>query len=412
MHTISGSPNFLASNRHRFNFRPSHTLSVKVSRVKLYPVTTKRRSGIRNRHVIVRIDTDNDWTGWGEMSDLSHLPAWHFHTGSLERTLMEALAGHDPRNLARLEGLLLDLFPVETYLYSRSASVRQGVDIALHDLVAKTNSQPVHDLLGGRVRDAMDVCLPIFRMQITEQVQDRLKDLAWAYDLGFRLVRIYVGACPEADHMLLKAMAETYGNEMRVKSWDFSGSLHWKAALAASEALSEYGTCQLIESPAPALDLDGLREFRNRSRLPVSEHVLSQHHAWQLLHGGCVDSLNVSPFVLGGLRPCQRVMALAESAHAGVLLGTTQELAVGTAAIAHLAASAQAVNWPGDCTGPLLYEDDVVVKGVTYQDGALVVPDDPGLGVTVSESRLEVLATPLEPDSASNLTALRDRTAA
>ena len=383
---------------------------MKISRVKLYPVATRRRSGIRNQHVIVRIDTDNDWTGWGEMSDLSHLPAWHFHIGSLEQTLTDALAGQDPRNLARLEGLLLDLFPVETYLYSRSASVRQGVDIALHDLVAKAGSQPVHNLLGGRVRNAMDVCLPIFRMQTTEQVPDRLKDLAWAYDLGFRLVRIYVGACPEADHMLLKAMAETYGNEMRVKSWDFSGGLHWKAALAASEALGEYGTCQLIESPAPALDLDGLREFRNRSRLPVSEHVLSQYHAWQLLHGGCVDILNVSPFVLGGLRPCQRVMALAESAHAGALVGTTQELSLGTAAIAHLAASARSIDWPGDSTGPLLYDDDVVDAGVTYQEGALTVPAGTGLGVTVSEPRLAALASPLGSNPSRNLTEMRDRT--
>ncbi len=383
---------------------------MKISRVNLYPVATRRRSGIRNQHVIVRIDTDNAWTGWGEMSDLSHLPAWHFHIGSLEQTLTDALTGQDPRNLARLEGLLLDLFPVETYLYSRSASVRQGVDIALHDLVAKADSQPVHNLLGGRVRNTMKVCLPIFRMQTKDQVSDRLRDLAWAYDLGFRLVRIYVGACPEADHLLLKGMAETYGNEMRVKSWDFSGLLHWKAALAATEVLSDYGTCQLIESPAPALDWDGLREFRRRSRLPVSEHVLSQHHAWQLLQGNCVDILNVSPFVLGGLRPCQRVMALAESSHAGVLLGTTQELALGTAAIAHLAASTKAINWPGDSTGPLLYDDDVVEEGVTYQDGALTVPDGPGLGVTISASRLESLAAPLASNTSRNLTEIRDRT--
>lgn len=384
---------------------------MKISRVKLYPVTTRRRSGILNQHVIVRIDSDNDWTGWGEMSDLSHLPAWHFELGSLGGTLTNALVGQNPRNLARLENILLDLFPVETYLYSRSASVRQGVELALHDLVAKAINQPVCNLLGGRVRDRMDVCLPIFRMQTTGQVQDRLRDLAWANDLGFRLVRIYVGACPEADHMLLKAMAETYGDDMQVKSWDFSGSLHWKAALVASEALSEWGTCQLIESPAPALDLDGLREFRKRSRLPVSEHVLSQHHAWQLLHGDCVDILNVSPFVLGGLRPCQRVMALAESAHAGVLLGTTQELGLGTAAIAHLAASTRAINWPGDSTGPLLYDDDVVEEGVSYQEGTLTLPDGPGLGVTVSESQLQALAAPLESNASQNLTEIRDRTA-
>ena len=103
-------------------------------------------------------------------------------------------------------------------------------------------------------------------------------------------------------------------------------------------------------------------------------------------------------------------MALAESAHADVLIGTTQELALGTAAIAHLSASTRTINWPGDSTGPLLYEDDVVEEGITYQDGVLTVPDGPGLGVTVSESRLESLAAPLESNAFRNLTEKRDRT--
>lgn len=80
-------------------------------------------------------------------------------------------------------------------------------------------------------------------------------------------------------------------------------------------------------------------------------------------------------------------MALNESAHAGILFGTTQALALGTAAIGHLAASVKSNASAGDCTGPLLYEDDFAQMGVTYENGALNVPEGPGLGVTVSESQ-------------------------
>src|SRR5207244_5445914 len=95
-------------------------------------------------------------------------------------------------------------------------------------------------------------------------------------------------------------------------------------------------------------------EFRRRSRWLVSEHANHLDHAWTLLHRGCVDILNVSPYVLGGLRASLRLIALAEAAHASVLLGTTQELDLGTAAVAHLGPVARVLEYPPDNTGPEL----------------------------------------------------------
>jgi L-alanine-DL-glutamate epimerase-like enolase superfamily enzyme len=56
----------------------------------------------------------------------------------------------------------------------------------------------------------------------------------------------------------------------------------------------------------------------------VSEHVYHLFHGWQLLSRGCVDILNVSPYLLGGLRASLRLVTLAEAARVSVLLGTTQ----------------------------------------------------------------------------------------
>jgi len=194
-----------------------------------------------------------------------------------------------------------------------------------------------------------------------------------------------------------------------VKSLDFSNALDWRRALQATERLAAIVEPQLVESVAPHHDLDGLVEYRRRSRWPVSEHVFHLYHGWQLLSRGCVDILNISPYLLGGVRASLRLATLAEAARVGVLIGTTQELNLGTAAIAHLGAVTRGLNYPSDSTGPKLYTQDVVKTSVRYEAGHLVVPDGPGLGVEVDEAALAALAAETHWTFGANLTAVLDR---
>ena len=147
----------------------------------------------------------------------------------------------------------------------------------------------------------------------------------------------------------------------------------------------------LVESVALPGDLEGLAEFRRRSRHPVSEHAHGQRHAWQLLHQGAVDILNLSPYVLGGLRPTLRAAAMAEAAGASILLGTTQELTLGTAAVAHVGAVLPSLPFPSDNVGPRLYTSDVAAPAVRYERSEMVVPDGVGLGPVVDPGLLEAL---------------------
>ena len=185
---------------------------------------------------------------------------------------------------------------------------------------------------------------------------------------------------PAADLAFMTELADRFAGRVRIKSLDFSNLLGWREALQATERLTAIADVMLVESPALRGDIDGLVEFRRRSRLPVSEHVHGQRHAWQLLHHGAVDILNLSPYVLGGIRPTIRAAALAEAAGASVLLGTTQELGLGTAAVAHVGAVLPALPFPADNVGPRLYTADVATPPVEFVDGHLVVPTGPGLG--------------------------------
>ena len=317
---------------------------MKISRVRLYPIATPRTTGIANQHVIVQVEAGESHVGWGEMSDLSHVPMYQFDMAELERMLNQLLAGRDGRNIAAIEDDMIRFFPDEGHLYSRSGLVRQGIDLALHDLNARAAGVPVYHLLGGKLRDRMRVCYPIFRMRSLDEVEGNLQRVGEMLAQGFDLIRVYVGIHQAADELFLAQIGERFGGQVAIKSLDFSNLLDWRRALMAVERYQEICDFMLVESPAPRNDIEGLAQFRRRSKRPVSEHVLHIHHGWHLLSAGAVDILNVSPYLLGGLRASLRLVALAEAARASVLIGTTQELNLGTAAVAHLAAAARVLD--------------------------------------------------------------------
>jgi galactarate dehydratase (D-threo-forming) len=383
---------------------------MKIQRVQLFPVATPRQTGIANQHVIVRLETDNSIVGWGEMSDLSHVPMYQFDLGELERMLNQLLKGRDPRNIVKIEDDLIRFFPDEGHMYSRSGLVRQGIDLALHDLIGRVEGVPVYDLLGGKLRDRMRVCYPIFRMRSVEEVEPNLQRVEEKLAEGFDLVRVYVGVDQAADELFLGQFTDRFAGRVEIKSLDFSNLLDWRRSSRLIEIYGELAEFMLVESAAPRNDLDGLAEFRNRSRWPISEHVLHIHHGWQLLSHGCVDILNVSPYLLGGLRASMRLVALAEAARASVLIGTTQELNLGTAAVAHLGAAARILDYPGDNTGPHLYTKDVVKTPVVYEQSHLIVPEGPGLGIEVDEDVLQEMTASAEWTFGLDLAGVLDRT--
>ena len=139
-----------------------------------------------------------------------------------------------------------------------------------------------------------------------------------------------------------------------------------------------------IHVEAPSQDLDVCAAFTQRADLPVSMHTHTLQHAFEMAEKRACTVFNVAQ-VNGGPTYCRRLMALAEAAGLDVLIGTDQEASIGTAAQAHVAASAPLLPFPGDPMGPVLYTTDVVKEKVRYEEGFLIVPEGPGLGVELDE---------------------------
>ncbi len=269
---------------------------------------------------------------------------------------------------------------------------------------------PVYDLLGGKMRDRIRVCYPIFRMRSVDEVSPNLQRVEEKLAQGFDLIRVYVGSNQAADELFLGQFTDRFKGRVEIKSLDFSNLSDWRRSLRMIERYGELADFMLIESAAPRNDLDGSAEFRRRSRWPISEHVLHIHHGWQLLTHASVDILNVSPYLLGGLRASLRLIALAEAARASVLIGTTQELNLGTAAVAHLGAAACILDYPSDNTGPHLYTRDVVKSPLRYEQSHLLVPEGPGMGVEIDEAKLNEMTSSAEWTFGTDLAGVLDRT--
>lgn len=365
-----------------------------VTNVRLTAVNTPRRASITCGHVIVELLTGGDLVGLGEMSDFQHLPRYHIDVPDLERTLNELLVGLEPLALTEANRRMETNFPPAGYIYDKSRAIRCGVDIAMWDLAAKSLGVRVCDLLGGPVRAGLPIAYPVFRQQREADVERNLQLVADRMAEGFHRVRVYVGRNLELDERFLRAARDRFGDTLQIKSLDFSNLLSAKAAGSFIERVSDVGF-DLVEAPAPDHDARGLAQVRQHIAQPVSEHTYSYRWALELVEADAVDVFNVSVIAIGGITAARKILAIAEAAGKQCLIGTTQELSIGTAAAAHLGAASPLVTQPSDPVGPLLYTADVVVEPVRYTGGVLELPNGPGLGMQLDPQRLANCAGPL-----------------
>ncbi|KKI85373.1 mandelate racemase/muconate lactonizing enzyme family protein [Shouchella clausii] len=363
---------------------------MKITDVQLTAIGMPRLTGFVNKHVIVQLFTDEGIEGIGEMSDFSHLPKYAVDIVDLERTLKQILVGKNPFDIAPINTKLNGNFPEAMYYYEKGSFIRNGVDIALYDLCAKALGVSVSDLLGGRQREKIKVCFPIFRHRFMDEVEANLELVKKQYEKGFDVFRLYVGKNVDADEAFLAGVYNEFGGKVKVKSLDFSHLLDWKEALRITRRLAKY-PIDLVESPALRNDFAGLHHFRMRCELPVSEHVWSLRQQSEMIKHDSVDIFNIAPVFIGGITQARKAADAAAVAEKSVLIGTTQELSIGTTAMAYFGSTLDHLNYISDPTGPELYVGDVVKNKVYYENGYLHLPERStiGLGMELDWEKVE-----------------------
>ncbi len=362
---------------------------MKITDLELVPIYSTREMGRTgpadpepaiSHHVIIQLHTDTGIIGLGEMSDVP----WELSPATvaqLQAKLEPLLLGRSPFDLTAIQ-----------VAFSRQDWEHQvvcGVDIALHDALAKALDVPLHQLFGGKYRDRIPFCYPLARCRNAADVEANLERVRRCLDQGHTAIRYYFGADLELDERFLTALRQRWGNTVEINALDASGLFEVEAAIAAIQRLAPFQP-NLVESPvrgrhdAPTEDFVAVRRA---VEVPIGEHITSLAVAARFARHEAVDVFNLG-IGYDGLAPCRKGFGLAEAFGIETLLGSTVELSIGTAARAHLVAAMPNLSFPCYPAGPLVYQERIVKEPVRYQAGHIIVPDGPGLGMELDEERL------------------------
>jgi L-alanine-DL-glutamate epimerase-like enolase superfamily enzyme len=340
---------------------------------------TPKRPGPMLEYVVVRIETDECATGFGEcQADIG------FFGESVEQVrigvedyLGPQLVGKDPLRREHLLGLID---------HRGNTCARAGIDMALHDLAGKALGAPVAALIGGRNRDAVAVALEIAGGEPEAMAAECVRFMK----LGVRAFKPKIGGVPERDAERLRAIREAVGDGVAIRA-DANQGYTPKEAIRLCRLAERDGVgLELLEQPVAAWNLRGMAEVRRSvdTLIEADESCYSIHDAMEIVRQEAADVLNIKLGKAGGLAQAKKIAAIAEAAGLRCVLGTAFGLGLEISAKLQLAAATMLVVDAVEFTeiglhGNLLEPPYDSRLALPLTDGCLPVPDGPGLGVTL-----------------------------
>ncbi len=243
-------------------------------------------------------------------------------------------------------------------------AARAAIEMALLDLQGRRENRPLYRLLGIEPEAAPPTS---FTLGIASREEMRLKVAEAA---PYHILKVKLGT--KDDFAIVEAVRDLTDKPLRV---DANEGWTPEQAVTIINWLETKGV-ELVEQPLPAGDLEAIRWLRARVRLPLvaDESCRSAADIPGLV--GAFDGINIKLSKCGGLLAALRMIELARDHGLKVMLGCMIESCVGITAAAHLASLVDYV----DLDGHLLLADDPY-SGVEVQNGRLVLPEGPGIGV-------------------------------
>ncbi|TBU85566.1 muconate cycloisomerase family protein [Phytopseudomonas dryadis] len=264
---------------------------------------------------------------------------------------------------------------------------KSAVETALLDAQGKRLGLPVAELLGGRVRDGLEVAWTLASGDTGKDIDEaeRMLDLR-----RHRIFKLKIGAQePARDIAHVAAIKKALGDRASVRV-DVNQAWSEAVALRGCQLLGDAGV-DLIEQPTPRHDRQAQARVSARSPVPVmaDEAIESVEDSFALARAGSAPVFALKIAKNGGPRAVLRSAYIAEAAGIGLYGGTMLEGSVGTLASAHAFATLARLEWHTELFGPLLLTEDILVEVPLYRDFQLMIPTDPGLGVVLDEERLQ-----------------------
>jgi galactonate dehydratase len=339
----------------------------------------------RSQAALVRIETDAGIVGWGE----AQAPVG---TGVILAVVREVLAPSILGRDAEATGLryheMYETMRVRGQIGGYQQDAIAAVDTALWDIRGRAVGRSLGDLLGGRRRDRLPAYVTGLREKSREGRQAEAADWA-AQGLG---VKPCLGVGPVEDAREVERLRGAMGDDGRLMvdaMWGYS----YPEAVQAGRAFERLGV-GFLESPLAPEDVGGHARLARDLDLPVAVgEPLRTRFAFlpwferdaldiaqpDLMRNGVTETVAITDLAYAFNRP----VAL----HTGVVtvVGMSASWQVAATLPAFLVQELQPVML--DTFNPWLADP------LRVEEGAVVVPTGPGLGLDLDEERVVAMAT-------------------
>jgi galactonate dehydratase len=354
-----------------------------------------------DRWLLVRIACEDGTVGIGE----GGVHGWQRPTKTMVEVMTPYLLGKDPH---RIEHHYQFLYRSSHFMGAVVQGALSAIDLALWDIKGKRLGVPVYDLLGGKTRNRVRCYIHVRGNTLDTLVQDAVAKARQGFTAvrfspwspNFYVHRSYAEWAEEAVRRV-GAVREAVGPDV-----DICVEIHRQMNPAESIALGRrleqfnpffYEDPMLPDSPARMGDV------QERCNVPIAtgERFTTIFEFQQLLeHKGCAY-VRPDLCLCGGLTGCKKVAALAEAQHVKVIPHNPLS-PVSTAACVQLDAcipNFALQEYTGESEPP---KSELLQQPLKLEEGYLVVPEGPGLGIALSAAAIgkyptvdKVLDTPL-----------------
>ena len=357
---------------------------MEITEVETYVVD----AGWRN-WFFVQVRTDEGITGVGEALSGEGL------TGSLMATAeahKHYLLGEDPLN-RKMINRKLRRYPFAWRAGKLINAVAAAFDIALWDIAGKYHGEPVWKLMGGKVRDEIPVYANGWHIgertpenyahhakkAVEEQEYPALKCDPFAH-YEYSLTNEQIQEVAD----LLEAVRDAVGWDVGI-ALDCHGRFTRRGAIEVANALAEYDI-MFLEEPVELEDREVMADVTQHVDMPVAtgERIYNNETMDDLIRKQACDIIQPDVTNYGSLQEVQHAAAMAKSRYM-TIAPHNPNAGVSTAASVHLCAGIENLEVLEHMSRDVDWGDEILDHEFEVEDGAIQVPDEPGLGVTFDE---------------------------
>jgi glucarate dehydratase len=364
---------------------------------------------------VLEIVTDDNISGISEIPGTSDIDA------ALEAS-KDLLIGMDVFQLNAIQRKLEQKFGVDQssdrgeapWDQRKLVHIFSAVEVACLDIMGKVMGKPIVDILGGKLRERVPFSAYLFykyegaggeygfntnpnatgwdaarQLAALNPAEIVAQAKAMCAEFGFQSIKLKGGVFePRQEVDALFALRAAFGDAVPLR---YDPNALWKVETAIQYGKEMEPILEYFEDPvrgqqnmamvrkalatplATNMCTTSFEEIPNSIAIGAEDIILSDHHFW------------------GGLKSSMTLAGICKTFSRGLSMHSNSHLGISLAAMVHLGAAIPEVPYALDTHYPW-QSDEIIVGGrMKFEDGAVMVPTEPGLGVELDRVALAKL---------------------